>query len=152
MGVMMIRVWSGGGVPESDEFYDLCDELGLMVWQDNLLANNETSNWNHDALLQQVCYNLFRIRNHPSLVIHCGGNEFNPYSRDNLASVSVIENAIQDLDPSREWVRTTPYLQGHGALLVPDHLPPDPLCRRERHTQLPQHAGSRFGRFTGGTE
>ncbi len=108
MGVMMIRVWSGGGVPESDDFYDLCDELGLMVWQDNLLANNETSNWDHDALLQQVCYNLYRIRNHPSLVIHCGGNEFNPYSNNNLASLSVIENAIQDLDPSREWVRTTP--------------------------------------------
>ena len=108
MGVMLIRVCSGGGIPETDDFYQLCDELGLMVWQDNAIANTDTPNWDHDVLLNQVSMNLFRIRNHPSLAIHCGGNEFNPYSKGNLASMSVIEYAVQDLDPSREWVRTTP--------------------------------------------
>lgn len=108
MGVMMIRVWSGGGIPETDDFYNLCDEMGLMVWQDNFIANEDTPNWDYDILLHQVSMNLYRIRNHPSLAIHCGGNEFNPYSRENLAAMSVIHDAIEDLDPSREWVRTTP--------------------------------------------
>lgn len=108
MGVTLIRVWSGGGIPETDDFYNLCDELGLMVWQDHPIANVDTPNWDHDVLLNQVSMNLFRIRNHPSLVIHCGGNEFNPYSKGNQAAMSVIEYAVQDLDPSREWVRTTP--------------------------------------------
>ena len=108
MGVMIIRVWSGGGIPENDDFYEICDELGILVWQDHPIANMDTPNWDYDVLLSQVCMNLFRIRNHPSLAIHCGGNEFNPYSNGNLAAMSVIENAISDIDPCREWVRTTP--------------------------------------------
>ncbi len=108
MGVMLIRVWSGGGIPESDVFYSLCDEMGIMVWQDHSLANSTTPNIDHDVLLCQEFMNLYRLRNHPSLAIHCGGNEFNPYDKGNLASMSVIENAVHDLDPQRQWVRTTP--------------------------------------------
>ncbi len=108
LGIMIIRVWSGGGIPETDLFYSLCDELGILVWQDHSIANMDTSNWDMDVLLNQECMNLFRIRNHPSLCIHCGGNELNPYSRENLAAISVIEHAVEDLDPAREWVRTTP--------------------------------------------
>lgn len=108
MGVMMIRVWSGGGVPESETFYNVCDELGIMVWQDHMVANEDSASWDHDLHLNQECWNLFRIRKHPSLVIHCGGNEFNPYSLGNLAADALMEHAVQDLDGSREWVRTTP--------------------------------------------
>jgi beta-mannosidase len=107
-GIQLIRVWSGGGYPESDCFYDLCDELGIMVWQDNFIANMDTPNWPQDVLQVQVCINLYRIRNHPSLAVHCGGNEFNPYSFGNAASMFVIERNIRDLDPSRIFKRTTP--------------------------------------------
>ena len=107
-GIQLIRVWSGGGYPESDCFYKLCDELGILVWQDNFIANMDTPNWPQDVLQAQVCMNLYRLRNHASLVIHCGGNEFNAYSIGNAASMFVIQRNIQDLDPSRVFVRTTP--------------------------------------------
>ena len=107
-GIQLIRVWSGGGYPESDIFYRLCDELGILVWQDNFIANMDTPNWPQDVLQEQVRLNLYRIRNHPSLALHCGGNEFNPYSFGNASSMFVIERNIRDLDPSRPFKRTTP--------------------------------------------
>ena len=142
MGVTLIRVWSGGGIPETDEFYNLCDELGLMVWQDHAIANTDTPNWNYKALLNQVSMNLFRIRNHPSLVIHCGGNEFNPYSTGNLASISVIEHAVQDLDPCREWVRTTP---DRGSAHI--YMDMEPCWYRKLCRQLPFLAESGIHSF-----
>ena len=107
-GVQLVRIWNGGGIQETETFYNLCDELGLMVWQDAFPANNQTSNWDHTVLLHQEAMTLFRIRKHPSLVVHCGGNEFNPYSNDNLASMAVMEELAEDLDPSRIFMRTTP--------------------------------------------
>lgn len=107
-GVQFIRVWSGGGMPETDTFYELCDELGIMVWQDHMLANTaNTQNFPQEVLESQEAYNLYRIRNHPSLVLHCGGNEFNPYSYNNAASMFVISRIIKDLDPSRIYHYTT---------------------------------------------
>ena len=107
-GIQMIRVWSGGGMPETDYFYDLCDQLGIMVWQDHMIANTcETYNYDQEVLESQEAYNLYRIRNHPSLVLHCGGNEFNPYHTGNAASMFVISRIIKDLDPSRLFHYTT---------------------------------------------
>ena len=106
-GIQLLRVWNGGGMPETDTFYDICNRLGLIVWQDSFVANMETPNWPQDILQAQVCMNVYRLRNHPSLVIHCGGNEFNPYSFGNAASMFVIERNIRDLDPSRPYKRTT---------------------------------------------
>ena len=71
-GIQLLRVWSGGGMPETDTFYELCDKLGIMVWQDHMIANtNATQSFPQDILESQEAYNIYRIRNHPSLVIHC---------------------------------------------------------------------------------
>ena len=107
-GIQLIRVWSGGGIPELDIFYKLCDELGIMVWQDHPIANQQTPNWPQEVLEAQVAMNVFRIRNHPSLAMYCGGNEFNPYAPGNAASMFVIRRTLEDLDPARPFVRTTP--------------------------------------------
>ncbi len=107
-GIQLIRVWSGGGMPEEDYFYDLCDRLGIMVWQDSFIANQNTPKWDEKVLESQVCYNLFRIRNHPSLSAHCGGNEFSAYTAGNNASMFVIQRNVEDLDPTRKFYRTTP--------------------------------------------
>lgn len=107
-GIQLLRVWSGGGMPEEDYFYDLCDRLGIMVWQDSFIANQTVLNWDERTLENQVCYNLFRIRNHPSLAVHCGGNEFSCYCAGNSAQMFVIKRNIEDLDPSRPFYRATP--------------------------------------------
>ena len=72
----MLRVW-GGGIYENDIFYDLCDQKGLLVWQDFMYAcamypgdDQFLQNAKHEAEDQ-----LFRLRNHPSIVLFCGNNE-----------------------------------------------------------------------------
>lgn len=72
----MIRVW-GGGIYENDLFYDLCDEMGLMVWQDFMFACSTypvEGEW-IESVRQEATDNARRLRNHPSIVIWCGGNE-----------------------------------------------------------------------------
>lgn len=72
----MIRVW-GGGIYENDEFYDLCDEKGLLVWQDFMFACAMYPG--DEAFLknvkQEAIDNVKRLRNHTSIALWCGNNE-----------------------------------------------------------------------------
>lgn len=72
----MLRVW-GGGIYEKDIFYDLCDENGILVWQDFMFACSLFPA--DDGFLENVKYeavdNIKRLRNHPSLTLWCGNNE-----------------------------------------------------------------------------
>jgi beta-mannosidase len=79
----MIRVW-GGGLYEPDVFYELCDELGLMVWQDFMFACAEYPNaaWFHDLVRREAECAVRRLRQHPSIVLWCGNNE-NHMGHDN---------------------------------------------------------------------
>ena len=72
-----LRVW-GGGIYETDDFYDLCDEKGLIVWQDfigacaNYPANDRDFVMNYRA---EIAYQLRRMSPYASAVIYCGNNE-----------------------------------------------------------------------------
>jgi len=72
----MLRVW-GGGIYENDIFYDLCDQYGIMVWQDFMYACSMYPG--DDKFLENARVeaeeNIIRLRNHPSLVLWCGNNE-----------------------------------------------------------------------------
>lgn len=72
----MLRVW-GGGIYESDIFYDLCDEYGLLVWQDFMFACSMYPG--DDDFLASVKHeahdNVLRLRNHPCIALWCGNNE-----------------------------------------------------------------------------
>ena len=71
-----IRVWGGGYYPD-DFFYDICDELGLLVWQDFMFAcavYNLTEEFEANIRAEFVD-NIRRLRNHPSLALWCGNNE-----------------------------------------------------------------------------
>ncbi|KAH7913372.1 glycoside hydrolase family 2 protein [Hygrophoropsis aurantiaca] len=72
----MVRLW-GGGVYEPDVFYDICDELGILVWQDFQFACGVYPA--HDSFLESVrkeaVDNVKRLRHHPSMALFCGNNE-----------------------------------------------------------------------------
>ncbi|MHA1895144.1 MAG: beta-mannosidase [Candidatus Helarchaeota archaeon] len=73
----MIRVW-GGGIYEDDEFYDICDELGILVWQDFTFACSIYPFIEEDFLnnsKMEAIQNIKRLRNHASLALWCGNNE-----------------------------------------------------------------------------
>ncbi len=71
-----IRVW-GGGLYPSDDFYDLCDELGLIVWQDMMFAcaNYRLTDEFEDNIKEELTDNIRRLRHHASLGLWCGNNE-----------------------------------------------------------------------------
>lgn len=106
-GIQMFRIW-GSGLMESREFYDACNKYGIMVWQDFNIANFDTPQWPQEVWEAQVCQNIFRLRNEPSLAVWCGGNEFNPYSYGNAASMGIVERNLAIFDPTRLFVRTSP--------------------------------------------
>ncbi len=72
----MLRVW-GGGIYEDDTFYDLCDEMGILVWQDFMFSCSMYPG--DDAFLenakQEAIDNVKKLRNHPSIALWCGNNE-----------------------------------------------------------------------------
>lgn len=71
-----IRVWGGGYYP-SDIFYDLCDQYGLIVWQDLMFACNayEVTDAFAETVRQEILDNVRRIRHHACLGLWCGNNE-----------------------------------------------------------------------------
>lgn len=131
-GCNMMRSW-GGGVYESDRFFELCDEYGIMVWQDFCMGN---TNYPQGADFAEVIENeaeavICRIRNHPSLVIWSGDNEIDqknlgfhyPHydARYNRVAHETLVKALQAHDPYRFFVRSSPEVpDGFGLFDVPE--------------------------------
>ncbi len=72
----MLRIW-GGGFYEDDIFYNLCDEQGILVWQDFMFACSMYPGDSAfiESVRQEAIYNIRRLRNHPSIALWCGNNE-----------------------------------------------------------------------------
>jgi beta-mannosidase len=120
----MIRVW-GGGQYEQEVFYDLCDRLGLMVWQDCMFACAM-----YPALPEflasvekELAYQVPRLQSHPCIALWCGNNEnlgalsWFPESRENRDRYlidydrlyyGVVEKAVRTYDPDRAWWPSSP--------------------------------------------
>jgi beta-mannosidase len=77
-GINMLRVW-GGGIYEDDEFYNLCDSLQIMVWQDFMFAGAmyPANKQSLENIKQEVIDNIKRLRQHPCIAVWCGNNEIN---------------------------------------------------------------------------
>src|SRR5882757_7237268 len=72
----MVREW-GGGYYESDDFYDICDELGIMVWQEFMFGGDMVPGdvSFQENVRQEAIDQIKRLRDHPSIVLWCGNNE-----------------------------------------------------------------------------
>jgi beta-mannosidase len=120
----MVRNW-GGGIYEHDAFYDSCDELGLLVWQDFMFAcapypeHDATFNENVRA---EVHYQIERLRHHPCLALWCGGNEthavqafMNRMTHQDeplpgaLFYDQIMPQAVAELDPGTPYWPSSPF-------------------------------------------
>lgn len=119
-----IRIW-GGAVYPDDELYDLCDQYGILIWQDLMFAcalYHVT-----DSFLENICAevedNVKRLRNHPSLILWCGNNEnewFHDFQHDldgltyeirldNLRQYEVyLKETVKKYDPDRLFWPSSP--------------------------------------------
>jgi beta-mannosidase len=120
----MLRVW-GGGIYESDDFYDLCDEMGILVWQDFMFGCSLYPGDQKflDNVRQEAIDNVKRLRNHPSIVIWVGNNEiesgwFHWGWKEKLPAklwddylkifYGVLPEVCTSLDPSRPYWPSSP--------------------------------------------
>lgn len=135
-GYNMIRVW-GGGIYESDLFYRLADEAGILVWQDFMFAC--TAYPADPDFLERVReeaeYNVRRLRRHPSLVLWCGNNEVleglkywgwqrrfagepGLYERMKADYDTLFRNLLPEvvrrLDPDRDYIHGSPLSANWG--------------------------------------
>ncbi|MBI3585516.1 MAG: glycoside hydrolase family 2 protein [Ignavibacteriales bacterium] len=121
----MIRVW-GGGIYEQNVFYELCDRLGLMVWQDFMFACGEypEQQWFLQQVQDEATKVVKRLRNHPSIVLWCGNNECewlfcveNPTKTPNDMNGAPIFRDIlpaicKEFDGTRPYWRSSPFGNG----------------------------------------
>lgn len=104
----LMRVW-GGGIYETDEFYNLCDEYGIFTWQE-FLSNRNFSKMDAGNFLEGAEAAILRLRNHPSLTFWCGGNEFDPDDKGSKSLIDALTELLVKLDPQREFHRASPYM------------------------------------------
>ncbi len=114
----MIRIW-GGGYYGSDKFYDLCDEKGILVWQDFMFACLMYPFYEDDFLScvkEEIEYNVKRISHHASLALWCGNNEIE-FMFSYLPEKSEIVKAYRDFfyrilpDELRKYDADTSYIE-----------------------------------------
>jgi hypothetical protein len=114
--VNLVRIW-GGGVTPPDAFFNAADKYGLMVWSDFWVTGDTqgefkgSPDWplERSVFVRNVTSTIYRIRNHPSLLVWTGGNE--GHARKEL--YEVMRNSIIELDGTRPFI---PSSSGHAKL------------------------------------
>jgi len=115
----LLRCW-GGAIVNPEPFFDQCDELGLLVWQEFPLAcNRYPDTAAYLRVLDQESRSIIgRLRQHPCLGLWCGGNElFNAWSgmTDQSLPIRLLNRNCYELDPATPFLPTAPVDgMGHG--------------------------------------
>jgi beta-mannosidase len=121
----LLRVW-GGGLLERECFYDLCDEAGIMVWQEfhqssSGIDNQPATDPEYVEYCAEQARNIVpRRSHHPSLIIWCGGNELmdaeqRPNTLDHPV-LAALGQVVREEDPERIYLPTSP----HGPVFAAD--------------------------------
>ncbi len=155
----MLRVW-GGGIYEDDRFYELADELGLLIWQDFMFA---CSMYPGDAAFldnvrAEASENVRRLRNHPSLALWAGNNEIEAawlqwgwqakFHLDKAAQQTIwrdykrlfhelLPRVVAEQDPGRFYTRSSPSANE-------DDVPPNKLGWGDNHYWGVWHASAPY--------
>ncbi|KAI2616104.1 glycoside hydrolase family 2 protein [Hypoxylon sp. NC1633] len=129
----MIRVW-GGGIYEEQAFYDACDELGILVWQDFMFGCGNYPAWTEllGSIKREAEENIKLLRHHPSIVIFAGNNEDYQYAE------SVDLTWDQSNKDAESWLKTD-----FPARYIYEKILPD-ACR-ELCPSVYYHPGSPWG-------
>ena len=136
LGCNIIRLW-GGNVYENQKFFDLCDEHGIMVWQDfgmGCAAYPQEQKF-LDMMAPEVEFIIKQCRNHPSLVLWAGDNECDfafgwagtkRDPNDNVITRKLIPELLRIHDFTRPYLPSSPYMDEHayktGEPISEDHL------------------------------
>lgn len=114
----MVRVW-GGGLFEQDVFYDACDELGILVTQDFLMACGTYPEWDDGFLIQlekEARHAARRLRNHACLAWWSGDNENAMDGDEDMldyhgrrSALRAIGPVLEEMDPNRTFLPSSPY-------------------------------------------
>jgi len=120
MGANLLRIW-GGAFLEKSDFYELCDELGILVWQEFPLSSSGIDNWppeDESAIetLKEIAVSYVRRRrSHVSLLLWCGGNELQgafdggkvgiglPVT-NNHPCIAMLKSVVEAHDPGRRFL------------------------------------------------
>jgi beta-mannosidase len=99
----MVREW-GGGYYESDDFYDICDELGIMVWQEFIFGGDMVPGGLdfQDNVKQEAIEQVERLRDHPSIVLWCGNNEIET-GWVHWGDRQIFKEAVSPADREKVW-------------------------------------------------
>lgn len=114
----MLRVWAGG-IQETETFYKLCDRKGILTWAEFWLSCASYPVMPHELFMKCAINEIKCIRNHPSVVMWSGGNEYNPDEPENKELVDKLAAVCEEHDPTRSFRRGSPYKgDRHGGLLM----------------------------------
>ncbi|KAK9320230.1 glycoside hydrolase superfamily [Lipomyces orientalis] len=129
----MVRVW-GGGVYEHEAFYDACDELGVLVWQDFMFACGNYPCYPEmlDTVAAEAVCNVRRLRHHPSLVIFAGNNEDYQVQESNGLTYDFADKN------EKHWLKTD-----FPARYIYEKLLPEVIATEA--PSVPYHPGSPWG-------
>ncbi len=146
----MLRVW-GGGYYECDRFYELCDELGLLVWQDFMFAcaYYPDRQWFLDQVQAEAVRVIERLRNHPCLGLWCGNNEIDWLHGIGLLGKGrkfhgkaiyhqILPRLVAQLDPDTDYIPTTPLVGDDQFLALRDFNSDRALTGRRREKTPPK--------------
>src|SRR5580698_5764328 len=99
----MVREW-GGGYYESDDFYDICDELGVLVWQEFMFGGDMVPGGTEfqNSVRQEAIDQVTRLRDHPSIVLWCGNNEVET-GWVHWGDRQLFKEAISPADREKVW-------------------------------------------------
>lgn len=115
--VNLVRVW-GGGIIEKEEFYNLCDENGIMIWQDFIQSSSGIENVpsKKDVFLEKLTESATAAvkvkRNHTALTIWTGGNELTDENNKPVSykdkNIALLKSIVDKEDPQRLFLPSTP--------------------------------------------